>query len=310
MSGPSMNDIFNTKYEEFARDLESACPELQAQLAAALSLSVDERKKQFSSVVLPFCSPKRDTATKPGFVLPGVAMTDEIWNSLSVRNMKVIQEYLTLLSFSVLVDSGKQGDLSGGEWTAEWAKSMMDDMKDKMKNVDFAGISAKIAAMFGTPGADGLPAGLPKIPEKFMRGHIARLAEEIIQEINLADFGIDPKEFESTSNDPTKALQMIMDLFTKDSRAFQNTIMKLTKRLQQKIQSGSIKPQDLVTEAEELMKTFNDNPQFVELMESFRKAFSFADQAAANAAGRENEGRLSLVRDRLRKKLEKRKGGK
>jgi hypothetical protein len=308
-----MTDIFNTKYEEFARDLESACPELQAQLAAALALSVDERKKQFSDVVLPFCSPKRDTATKPGFVLPGVAMTDEIWNSMSMRNIKVIQEYLTLLSFSVLVDSGKQGDLSGSEWTADWAKSMMEDMKEKMENIDFAGISAKIAAMFGAagaPGADGLPGGIPKIPEKFMRGHIAKLAEEIVKEINLADFGIDPKEFEATSNDPTKALQMIMDLFTKDSRAFQNTIMKLTKRLQQKIQSGSIKPQDLVTEAEELMKTFNDNPQFVELMESFRKAFSFADQSAANAAGRENEGRLSLVRERLRKKLEKRKGGK
>jgi hypothetical protein len=102
---------------------------------------------------------------------------------------------------------------------------------------------------------------------------------------------------------------MIMDLFTKDSRAFQNTIMKLTKRLQEKIQSGAIKPQELVAEAEELMKTFSDNPQFVELMESFRKAFGFADQAAANAAGRENEGRLSLIRERLRKKLEKRKGG-
>ena len=301
----TMSDIFNTKYNEFARDLEGACPELKAPLDAALALPAAERLKQFRDCVLPSCSPKRDTAKRPDFVLPGVAMTDAIWLTLSARNKQVIQEYLTVLSFSFLIDSGKEEDVSGSQWTAEWAKKMMDEMQSKMKNIDFAGISAKIAEMFS--GTDA--SGIPQIPEKFLKGHIAKLAEEIVKDIKLEDFGIDPRDFESANSDPTKALRMIMEIFTRDSRAFQQTIAKLTKKLQQKIQSGAIKPQELVTEAEELMKSFSDNPQFVGMMEQFRDAFGFADQAAANAAGREPEGRLSLVRERLRKKLEAKKGG-
>jgi hypothetical protein len=103
---------------------------------------------------------------------------------------------------------------------------------------------------------------------------------------------------------------MIMDLFMKNPQAFQGTIMKLTKKIQRKIQSGALRPQELVAEAEELMKTFSENPQFVELMESFRQAFGAADPEVARATNREPENRLSIVRERLRKKMEAKKNAK
>jgi hypothetical protein len=68
--------------------------------------------------------------------------------------------------------------------------------------------------------------------------------------------------------------------------------------------------QELVAEAEELMKTFGENPQFVEMMEAFRSAFGFEDKEAAQAAGRDNENRLSIARARLRKKLEAKRAAK
>ena len=96
----------------------------------------------------------------------------------------------------------------------------------------------------------------------------------------------------------------------KNPSAMQSTVQKLTKKLQQKIQSGALRPQELVAEAEELMKTFSENPQFVELMESFRSTFGFEDTEMARAAGRDGDNRLSIARARLRAKLEKRKAGK
>jgi hypothetical protein len=86
-------------------------------------------------------------------------------------------------------------------------------------------------------------------------------------------------------------------------------VKKIGKRLQDKIMSGQIKPQEIANEAEELMKIFSENPAFVEMMETFRSMFGMEDPDLARQAGREGSARLAIVRDRLRKKLEARKAG-
>jgi hypothetical protein len=317
-STPDQKDIFDSKYTEFCNDLEGACPEFVTGISAARALSTEERKSQFRKDVLSSCSPTRDSSKAPMYVLPGVQMTEDVWVLLSENSKRAIQEYLTLLSFCVLMEDGPAPDMSGeAGWTESWAKKMMEDMKEKMKGVDFSGLSEKFAKFFGSAagsfGAGGLGGlgGIPQIPEKFMKGQIAKLAEEIVKEFRIEDFGLDPEQMKAAENDPTKALNMIMEVFMKNPQAFQNTIAKLTKKLQQKIQNGSLRPQELVAEAEELMKTFSENPQFVEMMEGFRSAFSMdGHEDEARAAGRDGSARLSIVQQRLRKKLEKRKGGK
>lgn len=299
-------DIFDSKYVEFANDLLGACPELTQQIQAALALSSQIRKQEFKAQVLPSCSPSRNAAKAPAFVLPGVPMPQEVWTALSERSQRAVQEHLTVLSFCVLVDGESTPDISGFGWNADWAKKMMDEMKDKMKGMDFAGLSEKFAKFFTEGGS-----GIPQIPEKFLKGQIAKLAEEIVKEFRIEDFGLDPAAVEEANKDPSKAMNMIMEVFMKNPQAFQKTIMKLTKKLQQKIQNGSLRPQELVAEAEELMKTFSENPQFVEMMESFRQAFGMeGHEEEARAAGRDGSARLSIVQQRLRKKLEQRKGGK
>jgi hypothetical protein len=303
----SLGNVFLTKYEEFARDLLGACPELTSQIQAALALSPEDRRTRFKDEVLSSCSPSRNAATAPSYVLPGVAMPESLWTELSENTKKAIQEYLTVMSFTFLMDTNAP-DLSGSEFTASWAKTMMDEMKSKMEGVDFAGLSEKISKLFG--GFTDASGGIPSLPKKFLKGQIAKLAEEIVKEFRVEDFGLDPAVLEAAGNDPTKALNMIMEVFMKNPQAMQGTIQKLTKKLQQKIQSGALRPQELVAEAEELMKTFSENPQFVELMESFRQTFGFQDTETARAAGRDGENRLSIVQARLRAKLEKRKGAK
>lgn len=302
MTTPLEIDIFNTKYEEFAKDLKDTCPELTTQIESAMSLGLEERKVQFRDQVLPFCSPQRNATKRPEYILPGVSMSEDIWQTLSDSSKNAIQEYLTLLSFCLMMN----GNTNTEGWTSEWATKMMNEMKDKMKEVDFTSFTEKMSKMFG----DGK--GIPQIPEKFLKGQIARLAEEIVKEFRVEDFGIDPAALEAAGNDPTKALGMIMDVFMKNPQAFQGTIMKITKKLQQKVQSGSLRPQELVAEAEELMKTFSENPQFVEMMESFRQMFGNTEDQAEQqrASGRDGNARLSIVQARLRKKLDAKKGGK
>jgi hypothetical protein len=301
---PSMNDLFDTKYDEFARELEGACPELTQQIRSALGLPKERRRDLFKEQVLPFCSPNRDNTKRPEMVLPGTPMPEEVWNAVSSKTKTAIHEYLTFLSFSFLLETGTQADVSGTAFSGDWAKKMMEEMKEKMSGMDFAGISEKIGKLFGS----GAAGGMPQIPEKFLKGQIARLAEEIVKEFKIEDFGLDPSVVEAASKDPTKALNMISEVFMKNPNAFQGIIGKLTKKIQQKIQSGSLRPQELVAEAEELMKSFSDNPQFVELMESFRQTFGAASASmGGGGGGSQQSGRMSLIKERLKKKLEAKK---
>jgi hypothetical protein len=297
----ALDSIFNTKYDEFVANLRDVFPELGAALDTTASLTATERTAAFKAQVVPSAgNPGRDHAANPGVVLPGVRLTDEMWGSISEGSQKAIQEFLTLLSFTLLLDEG-----TGAAWgdSKEGFASFMAGMKDKMDGVDFSAFTEKFAKIFGA-GAGGLP----KIPEKFLKGHIARLAEEIVRDFKPEDFGLDMNEMSKHGDNPSKAFEMLMRVYTTNPGLIQKSIQKISKRLQQKIQSGSIRPQEIIREAEELMKEFSENPAFVDMMSSFGGMFGMGgaedpDLMHGAMAGAQST-RMSLVRERLRKKVE------
>ncbi|MEI7752610.1 MAG: hypothetical protein WCJ71_11065 [Candidatus Omnitrophota bacterium] len=87
----------------------------------------------------------------------------------------------------------------------------------------------------------------------------------------------------------------------------QKTIARIGNRLQHKVQTGVIRPQEIAREAEELMKEFAGNDTFVEMMNGIKSAFGMEDMDMARKAGKEGTARMSIARDRLRKKLDKKK---
>lgn len=296
--------VFLDKYAEFAAQLLKTCPELKTDIDLAMFISDADKVAQFKERVLPSCSPKRDPKASPGVVLPGVFITDEVWATFSDSAKDAVQQHLTVLSFCLLIDMGTKGDVNGSDWTEAWAKKMLNEMKETMGGVDFSSFGEKIAELFG----EGK--GFPQLPEKFLKGQIARLAEEIVKELNIEDFGISPADVEETKKNPAKTFEIMMGLFTNNPAILQSTVQKLSKKLQQKIQSGALRPKELMAEAEELMKVFSDNPQFVTMMESFRSAFGAREADFERAAGRQPNPRLSLVKERLKRKLEERKKNK
>jgi len=294
---PPLPKLFLDKYAEFAVDLMKTCPELKSDIDMAMFISDTDKVSQFKERILPSCSPKRDTKTSPGAVLPGVFITDELWASFSDTTRSAIQQHLTLLSFCLLVDMGTKDDVNGSDWT----KKMMEEMKEKMGGIDFASFGEKMSKLF----SEGK--GFPELPEQFKKGQIARLAEEIVKELNLEDLGLSPEDIEASKSNPAKTFEIMMNLFGKNSTMVQSTVQKLSKKLQQKIQSGALRPKELMAEAQELMKLFSDNPQFVEMMETFRSSFGARADDFERAAGRQPSGRMSLVKERLQKKLAERK---
>jgi hypothetical protein len=175
-----------------------------------------------------------------------------------------------------------------------------------MGKLDFENLSQTFFKAFGTKGEN-----LPPLPEKFLKGKLARLAEDMVKEFSPTDFGLTPEDIEACERDPSRAFEILMKGSLGNSQMIQKAMARVAKKLQDKVARGELKPQELVAEAEELIKEFQSHPAFVELMESFRSAFNFDDDLeTAQAAGRDNEGRLAIARARLRKKLDAKKAKK
>jgi hypothetical protein len=313
--------VFQTKYNEFVEDLLGALPEYTAQIQIAKALDEKTRLVRFQEEVKVGntlgSSEEADNAKNPGRVLPGVEITDAIWASLSENTRKAIWEYVRILSICCFMEAG----FSEGSKPA-WMDDAMKDMKEKLESVDFQNIIKKFMTFFkgaegkegAAGGAGGLPEGMPagfeklfesgfpKIPEKFLKGHMAKLAQEIVKDITPEDLGISAEMIGECEKNPSRAFDILFQVFGSNPGNIQKIVQRIGKRLQQKIISGAIQPQQIAREAEELMKEFAENSSFVDMMDGIKSAFGFQDMDLARAAGRESSARLSMVKDRLKKK--------
>ena len=306
-----MQSVFVKKYDEFCTDLLGACPELTAEITAARALAPEMKLKRFKAEVS--ASPQRKAENCPNMVLPGVKITKAIWDELSEKTKTAIQEYLTLLSMCSLYEG--MNDISGGQ--GEFMKGFMDHWKEKLAGTDFKKLAEKFTEFLGKSGLGTAAAaaatggtGLPNLPERFLKGQIAKLAEELVREFTPEDFGMTADDIKACETNPMRAFEILMEAYTTKPEVLQVAMKKISSRMQQKIQRGELRPQDLAAEAEEIMKECTDNPAFKEMMEGFRGAFGFEDMDAAREQGREGSARSAIVRARLRAKLEKRKAKK
>jgi hypothetical protein len=322
--------MFQKKYNEFVEDLLGALPEYTSSIQTAQALTEADRLTRFQEEVKVGNTlgggDSEDFVKNPGRVLPGVDITDSVWSTLSEKSKKAIWEHVRILSICCFMEAGF-GDASK---PPAWMDDAMKDLKEKMEGIDFQSIIKKFMNFFqsgdnkgegeggfGGLGGDGLPKipgleklfenGFPKIPEKFLKGHMAKLAQEIVKEITPEDLGLTKEIIADAEKTPSRAFEVLFATLGNNPDVIQKTIKKIGNRLQQKIMSGAIRPQEIAREAEELMKEFASNTNFVDMLGSIKSSFGFEDMDIARAAGKEGSARLSIARDRLRKKMEQKK---
>jgi hypothetical protein len=301
MSAP-LDSIFQAKYEEFAASLIDAFPELEEVVKTSLSAEKADRENMYKMLVMPGAgNPKRDPLEAPGMVLPGVFITEATWSSCSEGTKKAINQFLSILTFSIAMKDGKSSDFGfGDEAFKTWADSFMNQWRGKMDRGEFDSFTKRFGDLFGSDGGR-----LPPFPEKLRKGKLVKLAEEIVRELKPEEFGLDPETVKQCETDPSKAFEVIMNSTMRNPEKLQGAMKRIMKRLQEKFQRGEFKPQELAAEAEEMMKEFSENPAFVDMMDSMRKAFSFeGNMEGAKAAGMEQSVRMNIVKERLRRKAE------
>ena len=300
----SDSDMFGKKYDEFAKDLLESYPEIAEQIQAAILLVPEERLARYRSEVFEntrTLTPAEIT-TAPGKILPGVTLSPEMWETTGKKSRIIIFEYISILNLCVAFQSGTGSE----QFTKEWAERTMRDARASMDSIDFEKLSEKFFSAFGTKGS-----ALPPFPEKFLKGKLAKLAEEMVREFRPEDFGFSKEELEACERDPARAFEILMKGSMGNPKLIQSAMARIAKKLQEKVTRCELKPQELVEEADSLMKEFQNHPAFVELMEAFRGMFGGDDaEDLTRKATRDDQSRLSIVQARLRKKLEARRNKK
>ena len=313
--------VFQLKYEEFVEDLLGAFPEYSESIQVAQNLREEERLKRFKEEVKvgnTFGGVNVEEFEKnPVNVLPGVTISDSVWVTLSENSKKAIWEHLRILSICCFMET----DFGNESKPAPWMQDVMKDLKEKLESVNFEEIIKKFGAFFNSSGENGEEGGLPtipgleklfangfpKLPERFLKGHMARLAQEICDEIQPEDLGLTQDILDSAKNNPSRAFEILFSTLGGKPDIIEKTIKRIGGRLAGKIMSGAINPQEIAREAEDMMKEFTDNPEVRDMLSQIKSTFGFEDMETARAAGKEGSARLSIARERLRKKMEQKK---
>ena len=314
---------FANTYTQFLDELTATFPEYTAPLHAAKALP--NARSVFLSV---WKTHTKDISQQKATIfdgdgldmVPGVKMTTTLWNELSVNSQAAIWKYLTtLLLIGVSEETKTEGiwDMSGFEHDMEEMMRRMKsgeggaglkDIFEKLTSMmDMSGAFGQFAKAFagmkaGLGGSDdddadvsGSPAPKFKIPERLFKGHIAKIAEEIVSEFNPADFGLPPELLES--NDPMKIFTFLQEIFTQKPDLLMGIAKRIAKKIQTKFQQGALNRDELIREAEELMKEFSDNATFSDLFGNLSEMMKGGEKESGN----EGSARRREVQERLRK---------
>lgn len=300
---------FESTYAQFVDDLKGTFPEFSDALTHASTLP--DRKIRFIDI---WKSHTSDVASmNPSVfdgsgieIIPGFVMTRKLWNELSESTHAAIWKYVSslVLLAAASSDDEKIWDLSGFNADMEAMMKMLNEgggegfagLGESMKDI-FSKLSS-MASMFGGVKAEDLSGAASKfkIPERLFKGHIARIAEELVKEFKPEDFGISPDMLES--DDPARVFNYLQEVFTKKPELMMSAAQKIAKKIQAKFQRGEIKREEIIREAEELMKEFSENTAFSELFGSLGEMLKSSEKESGN----EGSARRREVQERLRRK--------
>ena len=309
---------FQKYYLEFLDDLEGTFPEFKDDIK--FLRTVDEKTSQTKFVKLwkdrtGLLLMQDEEAIFDDEILPNIEISKKLWTELSEKTQNAIFNHLnTLVILSANMMEESMFDIKG---IAEHMKKMEESpiMKDLFAKVSEAFFSfdksfKKEVKPVGGAGDTGTSEEsseetpkLPfKIPEKLFKGHIAKMAEELAKEFKPEDFGLSNELLESS--DPTKVFAYLQEVFTKQPELLMKGAQKIAKKIQTKFERGEIKKEDLLAEAEEMMKEFGENEVFKGLFGSLGDMLKMSEPSGSVSE------RRRAVQERLRKKLEARKAKK
>jgi len=310
---------FNAVYVQYLSEMGLTFPELEKAADKAIkAASIEDYLRCVGPIRSQIAARDGSIFTDKGVeIAPGVVLTKKLWKEGGKSTQKAIWDFLSSLILlatgearqtnTVDNDFAKFFDVSGADIDM---KKMFKDLGEQFSKQSFSGffdgfkeaaegLKEKFGASMGISGETFVP----PIPEKLFKGHIAKIAEELAREFTPADFGLSPDMLES--NDTGAVFEYLQQIFSKNPDLLMKGAKKIASRIQEKLQKGQVRREELIQEAEELMKEFQNNPMFKSVFEQLGASLR---TGGGSAGGPDSQSeRRRAVQERLRKKMEEKK---
>jgi hypothetical protein len=282
-------------------------------------------------------------AANPGReILPGIYFSASLWKETTKETRNAFWDYLaTLVLLHNLMDkvaaaaaaAAAATAVSDGEEMPDFEK-VLDDMTEGFNSEEFKGMFANLSETLkqfaGTmpqgapPSAPSRDDGehgkapspsddgsfpFPNIPERLQNGLIAKIAGELASEFKPEDLGIDPEIMEKMN--PMQIFEHLQFVYTNNPTLLTSAMKRVAKKIQNKFSSGSLNRDALMSEAQELMAHFTNNPAFKDMFDTFGGLFNNpGDLFGGGGGGAQQSERLRKAKDRMRAKLDKKQQAK
>jgi len=316
---------FKKVYAQYMCEMGLTFPELEKACDRALSLgSWRDYNKAVAPILHQIATRDDSVFNDAGIqIAPKVLMTKKMWATAGKDTQKAIWEFMSSLVLLATFEEKKAAasaqepgvkrntveepdfskffDVSGADVDLKkMFEGLGSQFSDKSFGSFFEGIKGA-AENFKEKFAD-MSGNMPKIPERLFKGHIARIAQDLASEFKPEDFGLSPELLESKDTGAT--FEYLQQIFTKNPDLLMKGAKKIAQRIQDKLKKGEVRREDLVAEAEELMKEFQDNTMFKDIFEQLGS--QLRGMGGDSGANSQSE-RLRKTRERLRKKAEENK---
>jgi hypothetical protein len=332
-------DAFSRTLATFCFELRATFPELGRQVDRAATLTADQYWSLWRNNldVLAARDFDRLVSERRGLLIGAIVLTPALWAEISETTQKAIWRYMrTLLLESAMtlkldsltaeqteslmtILSEERLEAGGAEAEAEVtelkesAMEHLSPLLDRLKGLmgSFMDASGGERSGYAAAGGAGAAADIPfpEIPERLRNGRIAKLAEDMAKQFNPAEFGIDPELLKGDNVEDI--LKRMAELYQKDPTLLIGGAKRMAERIKKQIMGGSLNREQLVAEAQEYVALFKEHPLFKDAIEKFKSFTGEGGLASLFGGGGGSAApseRLRAVQERLRRKMEARKG--
>lgn len=313
----------------FCAELRETFPELGSAIDRAAGITPEQFWRMWKgglAILLDRSTEGLFGEVRKGFLVGAVRLTPALWSECSDATQTAIWRYLRTLVLEAALETSLEGldgetlgvlnsiitaeRLEKGGSEAEAAASEL--LEEGMSH--FNPLMEKLKGMMGGfMDLSGLgDFNMPEIPEHLRNGRIARLAEELAKQFKPEEFGIDPQLLEGDSVEDV--LKRLAELYQRDPTMLVTGAKRMADKIRRRVEGGSLDREALIAEAQEFVKLFREHPSFKAAIEKLEGLMGGEGVGAlfggAGGGGGEPSERLRAVRERLRKKMAARKGGK
>ena len=247
------------------------------------------------------------------------------------NTQNAIWKYLQIILFSIVGSLKDKEDF--GDAASLFAGIQEDDLQDKMKEVfenmegfftnlnddspNEEGVKEGVKEESKEESKDGT-SGMPQMPDldgirdhlqNLFNGKIGGLAKEMAEEIS-GDFQNMFGSEENFSN--VRSTKDIFSKLIRNPNKIKDIIKKVTTKLEEKMKSGNVSKQELMTEASEIMKKMKEmgnGGEFEEMMKNMAKTMG-GKGARFNKSAFDQMAKQGEQRERMLKKLDERRKAK